>query len=245
MAGFYTRHQAPDLGKHPLTKWQRLTRFLILGIDGPTYYASEQKQVADFVQLVQDCLKEDPYRTINETIRVSEAGLAKSNEAAIFVMAMSSYSPYSLDNMQRVVRTSYHLFQYMDIIKKLKPRGFGTSLNRAIARWYADKSDQDVAYQLVKYRQRAGWTHRDVMMHGRPKHREVYKFAKPGTTIDLALMDIKAANMIQAADAAIHGTDPVEVAHAVRVGRLPWETVPTQMLNQTVIFADLIQDATP
>jgi 60 kDa SS-A/Ro ribonucleoprotein len=237
MAGTYTRHVSTETnGKFTLDKWTRLTRFLILGTEGGTFYANEREHTLDNVAVVAECIAADPTRTVNEAIRVSEAGLAKSNEPAIYVMAMTSMYSYSLENMYRVCRTSTHLFIYMDMIKKLKPRGFGTALRRAIAAWYENKTDDQVAYQLVKYRQRNGWTHRDVMMHGRPRPREVYKYVKKDAEIDLMKISTKAGNLLRYTDIALHSDNVEEVISCIHTAQLPWESLPTKMLNDPAIW---------
>lgn len=243
MAGTYTRHQFEDinerLGKYTIDKWARLRRFLILGTDGGTYYASEKDHTFDNIEVVKECIAEDHVRTILEAVKVSRDGLAKSNEPAIYVMAMTSMYQSSLDFMPQVCRTSTHLFTYMEMIKRLKPRGFGNSLRRAIGNWYASKDDEQVAYQLIKYRQRNGWTHRDVMMHGRPSHREVYKYVKPDAQIDLMKISPKAGNMLRYADQAIHATSVEQVIEAIQIANIPWECVPTNMLNDPFIWHEL------
>jgi 60 kDa SS-A/Ro ribonucleoprotein len=42
-------------------------------------------------------------------------------------------------------------------------RGWGPGLRKAIARWYLEKPTDKLAYQLVKYQNREGWSHRDVL----------------------------------------------------------------------------------
>ena len=243
MAGTYTRHQYDDindrLGKHTIDKWARLRRFLILGTDGGTFYASEKDHTLDNIAVVKECIATDPARTVLEAVDVSIRGLAKSNEPAIYVMAMTSMYSVSLENMPKVVRTSTHLFTYIDMIKKLKPRGFGNALRRAIGNWYAAKNDEQVAYQLIKYRQRNGWTHRDVMMHGRPSHREVYKYVKPDAEIDLMKISPKAGDLLRYADQAIHATSLSDVIEAIQVANIPWECVPTNMLNDPMVWYEL------
>src|SRR5690606_26025891 len=59
----------------------------------------------------------------------------------------------------QLVRTGTHLFEFVDYVNSM--RGWGRNLRRLISSWYTTMDPSDLAYQLVKYRQRAGWTHRD------------------------------------------------------------------------------------
>ena len=42
-------------------------------------------------------------------------------------------------------------------------------MRRAVGRWYTEKSADQLAYQVVKYRNRAGLTHRDLLRLARPE----------------------------------------------------------------------------
>ena len=48
-------------------------------------------------------------------------------------------------------------------------RGHGRGLRDAVARWYNDRDASSVAYQMVKYRNREGWTHKDAIRIAHPK----------------------------------------------------------------------------
>ena len=47
-------------------------------------------------------------------------------------------------------------------------RGWGRGLRRAIGTWYTNMDERRLAYQLVKYRQRNGWTHTDTLRKAHP-----------------------------------------------------------------------------
>ena len=48
-------------------------------------------------------------------------------------------------------------------------RGWGRTLKDGIASWYLDKNIDQLAYQLVKYQQREGWGHRDLLRLAHPR----------------------------------------------------------------------------
>jgi 60 kDa SS-A/Ro ribonucleoprotein len=68
-----------------------------------------------------------------------------------------------------VARTGTHLFQFALFVEGF--RGWGRSLRRAVGRWYAAQPVDALAYQTVKYRQRAGVTHRDLLRLSHPAGR--------------------------------------------------------------------------
>src|SRR5207248_9023195 len=49
--------------------------------------------------------------------------------------------------------------------------GWGRSLRRAVGRWYTAQPVDALAYQAVKYRQRQGVTHRDLLRLAHPARR--------------------------------------------------------------------------
>ena len=106
-------------------------------------------------------------------VEISESGRAPKNDPAIFALAVlaSNASQYvrkvALAAMPRVCRTGTHLFQFVAACKEL--RGWGRGLREAVAGWYNDKPLDKLAYQVTKYRNRAGYTHRDVLRLSHPK----------------------------------------------------------------------------
>ena len=72
----------------------------------------------------------------------------------------------AVDALPKVCRTSTHLFQFVTFTRAW--RGWGRSLRRAVGAWYAAQPADRLAYQAVKYRQRDGVTHRDVLRLAHP-----------------------------------------------------------------------------
>ena len=72
----------------------------------------------------------------------------------------------AVDALPKVCRTSTHLFQFATFTRAW--RGWGRSLRRAVGAWYAAQPADRLAYQAVKYRQRDGVTHRDVLRLAHP-----------------------------------------------------------------------------
>ena len=159
---------------YTLDCWGRLERFLILGSEGGTYYVGEHKLTADNAAVVIECGKADAVRVVDMIVSISEAGRAPKNDPAIFALALLASQ---LDNdlvrhaalvaMPRVCRTATHLFQFIANCKEL--RGWGRGLREAVARWYNEKPLDKLAYQVTKYRNRAGYTHRDTLRLSHPK----------------------------------------------------------------------------
>lgn len=147
--------------------WGRLNRFLVLGSEGGSYYASEKKLTQDNAKALEKCLQEDGLRTVIQIAKVSSEGRAPKNDPAIFALAMAAGSSSqevrkaALDAIPVVCRTGTHLFAFLESVKNF--RGWGRALREAVCKWYLYRKPDNLAYQVVKYQQRNGWSHRDAL----------------------------------------------------------------------------------
>src|SRR5215212_4168533 len=73
-----------------IDEWARLQRFLILGSEGGSYYASQRVLTRENAQAVERCLELDGARTVEQIVRVSGEGAAPKNGPAIFALAMAA-----------------------------------------------------------------------------------------------------------------------------------------------------------
>ena len=254
----------PDSGQVPnsaggfawaVDSWTQLRRFLVLGSEGGSYYASESKLTRRNAKAVADCLAEDGPRAVAEIVRVSEEGRAPKNEPAIFALAMAAGRPdeetrkAALEALPLVCRTGTHLFQFATFVEGF--RGWGRSLRRAVGRWYSAQKVDSLAYQAVKYRQREGVTHRDVLrlahpaglvsagnptLEVSPEHARLFEWIVRGGSSDGLPRIVEGFARAQAA-----GT-PRETAELVREYRLPRETVKTEHLASPGVWEALLEE---
>ena len=151
----------------PVDDWTRLDRFLVLGCEGGSYYAGEAALTRDNAQAVLRATAADGARAVARIVAISEGGRAPNNDAALFALALAAAADdlgtrqAALAALPRVARTGTHLFQFAAFAEGA--RGWGRALRRAVGAWYAAQPAERLAYQLVKYRQRNGWSHRDLL----------------------------------------------------------------------------------
>lgn len=156
--------------------WDQLLRFLIIGSIGGTYYVTQNKLTLDNTSHIKGLVKEDGIRVVNEVVRVSDEGLALRNDPALFVLAICAADgnidvrQHALENLPKVARTATHLFTFISYVKEM--RGWGRALKNAVANWYQKRKAPSLAYQIVKYRNREGFTHRDVLRLTKPKPKD-------------------------------------------------------------------------
>lgn len=226
----------------PVDDWTRLQRFLILGAEGGTYYTSERKLTVDNAQAVARCLQADGPRTVKAIVTVSEQGLAAKNDPALFALAMASDASdkatrkLALESLPRVARTGTHLFTLLEYAQAF--RGWGRLLRWAAGNWYLSKRPDDLAYQLIKYRQRNGWTHRDVLRLAHPlTDNPLIGWAAKGewpTDMDMPAI-IGGFQTLQTT------TNASTAARIIRNDKLPREAVPTELLNSPEVWGALLE----
>lgn len=120
--------------------WVRLDRFLILGSEGGSYYASEKTLTKENAEAVLRCIQADGPRTVARIVEISDSGRAPKNDPAIFALAMAAglgdgkTKTAALDALPKVCRIGTHLFHFAQAVQGF--RGWGRGLRTAIGKWY-------------------------------------------------------------------------------------------------------------
>lgn len=225
-----------------LDDWKRLHRFLILGSEGGTYYAGERELTLENAACVERCIKADGLRTVATILAVSDEGRAPRNDPAIFalMLAMKKGDERTRRAAQAafsgVVRIGTHLFQAAEMVKALG--GWGRGTHRAFSNWYMQRNNDDLAYQLVKYWQREGWSHRDILRKVRPRPGDKSALFRWAVGKPVELRDVPAIipAFEQAKNASVR-----ELAMLIREHNLPREAIPTEQLNSPDIWEALLE----
>ena len=238
-----------------ITDEQRLERFLILGHQGGTYYATQRELSYE----TADCLDRlDPLTAIEIICNVSDKGRAPKNDPAIFALAYltakrhPSVTGYVLSHaVRKVCRTGTHLFDYLNNCKALG-RGWGPAFCRAISDWYTQRSPLSLAKQVTKYAQRNGWSHRDVLrkchvVPGNYTQNMVLAFAAQhdgwgGCLPDDANWDSYNVHAYLHAVTVAHadGTTANDLIRLIEQVGLEREHIPTEKLNMPAIWEALL-----
>lgn len=224
--------------------WERFRRFLILGTEGGSFYVGERELSRSSVELVVRVVREDGRRAVREITDVSRSGRAPRNDYAILALAVACAAEdvdvrrLAADAIRGVCRTGTHLFMFCSLVREY--RGMGMTLRRGLAAWYENMPLSDLAYQLVKYRQRDGWTHRDVLRLARPRADSRERgalFAWACGKLDVAAGDAPALpDAIHAFEDVARADGEAGVVNAVRSygNVLPREAIPPELLSAPV-----------
>lgn len=229
--------------------WSRLRRFLILGVDGPSYYASEQQLVKENAETVLRCIAADGARTVDEIVSISVAGRNPKQQPVVFALAACAAADdpdtraRALAALPQVCRTGTQLFLFAGYVEQF--RGWGRGLRRAIANWYTERDADALALQLVKYQQRDGWSHRDLLRLAKPR-------PERGSATDLALawavgkaegeLPAGAPALLHAHRAALAAETPEQTAALVTSTGLPWEALRSEHLRSDAVWRALIPE---
>lgn len=227
-----------------IDKWSRLDRFLILGSDSNTYYQKAADLTRENAACVTECFNENPVKTIDAIVSVSVEGRAPKNDPAIFALALGAAHPdqkvrtLALGAMPAVCRTATHLFQFVKASKALG-RGWGRGLKRAVSKWYNDMPVDSVAYQMVKYRDREGYTHKRLMQTAHPdagkdaSRTALYQWAR-----GIKHNPKKLPSIVPAFEDVIKPETSKKERIGLMVGnKLPWEALPTDCLKDPDYWA--------
>lgn len=228
-----------------LDSWGMLDRFLILGSEGGTYYASERKLTADSASNVMKCVGDDGLRVVRRVLEVSKEGRAPKNDPAILVLAMCAKlgdditRKAAFEVLPEVCRIGTHLFHFIQYAENMG--GWGRAQRRAIANWYNEKDPKNLMYQLIKYQQRDGWSNRDALRLSHPTpasdiHQAIFQWVTQGT-----MSDKLDGSLIWAAEEAKKVESVKDICCLVKDFGLPREALPTEWLNHKEVWEVLLE----
>jgi 60 kDa SS-A/Ro ribonucleoprotein len=245
--------------------WMRFDRFLILGAEGGTYYIAERDLVKENHDAVVRCIKADGNRVVSRLMEISDSGRAPKNDPAIFVLALvvthsdARAKAHAFANVGKVCRTGTHLFHFAEYVNAL--RGWGRGLRNAVGSWYIGREADELAHQAVKYQQRDGWSHGDLLRLAHPKapsaqHDAVFRWMLAGAD-SLGEREVKRKvrgeervakygavgalpKLIEAFERAKKASSEEELVKLITEHNLPREAIPTQWLNEVAVWDALL-----
>jgi 60 kDa SS-A/Ro ribonucleoprotein len=232
-----------------LDSWTRLRRFLILGSEGGSYYASEWDATKANVENLRACIRKDGVQTVQEIVEISRNGRAAKNDPALYALAAcislgdKATKSAAAEALPAVARIGTHLYNFVAFAETM--RGWGRTMRWAVQNWY-DKNPEQLAYQAIKYRQRDGWSHRDLLRLAHPEKSQnaaIFDWITHGKT-DVRF-DAPGFDMIGGFEQAQRSTSPSQTADLIRKYRLPREALLTEHLNSKEVWAALLETDMP
>jgi 60 kDa SS-A/Ro ribonucleoprotein len=251
----------------------RARRFIVLGSSGGTYYTKAPQLTRENAEVVVNLAQTDPVALVDLITEISVAGRAPRANPAIFALAIAASMAddagraYALGALPQVIRTGTHMYLFASYVEQF--RGWGRGLKRAVAGWYNGRAVDKLAYQILKYRQREGWRHADLLALSHPAPNDqlrdnLYRYIVDTMTgrddervarvnaghrekhyrtwlseSDTALPDLVSA-FIELQTATKAGAVRLITAHDVS-----WEMLPDRLVNEPDIWDALIAKGLP
>jgi len=229
-------------------KWTQLNRFLILGTEGGSYYASEKNLTIKNCDSSLECLKENGVRVVDTAVDISKTGRAPKNDPALFVLAMAlklgdeETRRHAAQKLPEVARIGTHLFHFVEYVKAFG--GFGRNTKRAISDWYLQKAPENLAFQMVKYQQRDGWSHSDLLRLAHVKtNNDIVNslFRWAGTKYDENFNeDFVGLPVVEGFERAKKAQTAKEVISLIDQYNLTREMIPTEFLSDKKVLESLL-----
>uniref|UniRef100_A0A8C2XY82 TROVE domain-containing protein n=1 Tax=Capra hircus TaxID=9925 RepID=A0A8C2XY82_CAPHI len=249
-----------------VTDMNRLHRFLCFGSEGGTYYIKEQKlgleNAEALIRLIEDgrgC------EVIQEIKSFSQEGRTAKQEPTLFALAICSQcsdistKQAAFKAVPEVCRIPTHLFTFIQFKKDLKESMkcgmWGRALRKAVADWYNEKGGMALALAVTKYKQRNGWSHKDLLRlsHLKPSSeglaivtkyitkgwKEVHEMYKEKA---LSVEAEKLLKYLEAVEKVKRTKDELEVIHLIEEHRLVREHLLTNHLKSREVWKALLQE---
>jgi 60 kDa SS-A/Ro ribonucleoprotein len=250
----------------------RLRRFLVLGADGGSYYATERQLKLENAQCIGNLLAAGRAQEVVTTIvECSEGGRAAKQDATIFALAVvarlaktAAERKVAFEALHRVCRIPTHLFSFIANTEQLVPgsSGWGRMMRDAVGKWYNNKKPRNLATAITKYQQRDGWSHKDVLRlaHVKPAdrmHNLLFKYSAKGW--EAISEDVKEIREWAEAEAegeaanertlnflmaveAVKTADEARACELIREHGLVREHLPTEMLSSATVWEALLAE---
>ncbi len=256
---------------------KQLERFLVLGSLEGTYYVDKKLHTKDNVGNLLGLLVDSPVESLKLIQNFLETGRAPKQETVIFALAVAGslskqiladnniatsltdadfllVRQAALESIKTHIRTGTQLFMLISYLEDL--RGWGSNLKRNVQQWYLSKPLSEIEYQLLKYKNREGYTHRDVLRLSHPKVMEpsrdlLFRYTTQsggGKLTDETLAHVKADQSLQRTYAAHLTSTTTEtstqnlkaVAELITEYDLPREAINPHLLNSIEIWEAML-----
>jgi len=230
-----------------LDDWSYLDRFLILGSEQNSYYATARALTIKAASNVLKLIALDPIRVVNRIVEISDSGRAPKNDSAIFALALVAIHgsedgrKVAYDTLPKVCRIGTHLFQFVEAINEMGKWNAGAK--RGVSNWYNSKDVDKLAYQMLKYQNRNGWKHRDVLRLAHVKPDGLYRSSLYGWAAEskpqlgklLSLPEI----IVAYKDLHLEGSEKLAL-QCIEDYNMSWEMLPTHLLKSPAIWEALL-----
>ncbi|XP_053373250.1 RNA-binding protein RO60-like [Mercenaria mercenaria] len=246
----------------------RLQRFLVIGCDGGSYYATDhaiQNENVDFIKRLIDTGK-----GVDVVAKIKEISVSRRNmkqDPILLALAICARShnrntkSAAYDLLLDVCRTPTHLFTFVKFSEQESKEGtgWGNAHKRGVSKWYTMKDPERLARLVTKCKKRASWSHKDVIRlahtkttdvalgfilryiaKGLHKAREMYILNASNVTPETAAKLDKLAVFIENFEQAGSCKNPQQLCSMIRQYKLTWEQCNSELLKNKDVWLALL-----
>lgn len=240
-------------GRFTITPESRARRFLVLGCEGGTYYATEPQLTRENAAAVLEWATESPDMAAAAIVDGIADGAFPRLNAPLFALAVLATA--EAPGVRRAawarvrnLKTQSQLMQFVENYKALGGK-WGRTARTGLAAWYVNRPTRLLAYQMLKYQNRNGWTTRDLLRMGHPVPRpgtgqaDLFAWAAGSVNYLGEVADPGAQELLDLVEAAKHAGNAASVAGLIRAsgGNLTREMIPSQWLNEPEVAIALME----
>ncbi|XP_048846006.1 60 kDa SS-A/Ro ribonucleoprotein [Brienomyrus brachyistius] len=249
-----------------VTDMTRLRRFLCFGSEGSVYGARAQQPGMENTQMLMRLIEDGRgCEVVEEIRRFSQDGASVSPSPVLFALAVCSQQPdaktkqAAYEALRDVCRLPAHLFSFVQFKKELKEGMhcgiWGRALRKGVSDWYNQKEAMSLAVAVTKYKQRSGWSHKDLLRlsHMKPANAGISLINK---YITKGWKEVQAAysntenseevaevlRYLEAVEKVKHSTDELEVIHLLEEHGLEPEQLLTSHLKSKEVCKTLLKE---
>lgn len=247
---------------YEISPLEQVKRFCIIGSEGGTYYVDEVTLTEENAKNTVDLIKSGKGREVFDiAFEVIKKGLSNKVDHSLFVLALCvKYGDKNVrslvySNLNEICNIATHLFMFVSYVKSM--RGIGRGLKNAISRWYLSKDNNRVMQQVLKYQNRCGLTHKNLILCSHPKtndryFNELFKYILDISNVSKEynkeiMTNLLYSNHYFEADyypfvknlSKFDGTK--DIIEAIKVLHLTRENIPTHFLNDVDVWKALIE----
>ena len=227
-----------------ISKFDHFKRFLVLGSEKGTFYQGERELTRENAGNTIACVKEDGKRVVDTILEFSAKRRLPKEDTALFSLALvcaygdDAAQKHAFGNLHRIARTGSQFLQFVSYVDSM--RGWGSALRKSVSKWYEYKAENNfnsLVYQTLKYQNRHGWTHRDVLRKAHPKSaagNEIFRYITHGTPVP-------EVPQIQAFERA-KTVDTDELVRIIKGNKLTREMVPSEHHSNSDVMRALFDD---
>ncbi len=223
-----------------VTDANRFLRFLILGTEQGTFYATEAHQTkleTDFVRDFATLKGASALEMILDVARYNRAPKVEPTLVALAAVAKLSVNSATRkaawDALPEVARTGTHLLHFLEFVQMFG--GWGRLTRSGVAKVYETMPLEKLALWAVKYKSRDGWTQADALRLSHPKTSDATRNALFKYLVDGVLESESAAlNIVRGHVLALAANTDKEAASIMREYKLPIEAIPTHVRGANV-----------